>query len=69
MKAKVLELNSMGAYVSLENGATMNISIDDLPINCKVGDDVNLFYSAQSGISPNSLSNDRMLNEKLFDYF
>ena len=68
MKAKILELNNTGAFVSLDNGSAINISLDELPSKCNVGDMVNLNFSTQSSISPNTLSNDRFPNEKLFDF-
>lgn len=68
MKAKILELNHINAFVSLENGSNMDISLDELPSNCQVGDMVNLYFSAQNSISQNTLTNDRFPNEKLFDF-
>lgn len=68
MKAKILELNNTDAFVSLENGSKINISLDELAPIYNVGDTLNLNFTTQSSISPNTLLNDRISNKKSFDF-
>ncbi len=58
MKGKVLDKNMTEAYIMLDNGDTLDISVTRLPRNISVGDIVDV------PISVNSVSND-----KLVDFF
>lgn len=58
MKGKIFDMNLTEAYVMLENGETLDVSITRLPRGVNVGDTVDVPGSI------NSISND-----KLVDFF
>ena len=58
MKGKVIDKSLTDAFVSLENGETMDISVSQLPKNIKIGDRVEI-----------PLSNHTLTNDKLVDFF
>ena len=58
MIGRIIDMNNTDAFVSLENGVTMDVNKFTLPPNVKVGDTVR--------IDPGS---PRMTNDKLVDFF
>lgn len=60
MKGKVLDKNLTDAFVALESGETMDISVSHLPKNIKVGDMVDI---------PMNNSREMITNDKLVDFF
>jgi len=57
MKGKILDMNKTDAFISFENGTTMDISTCHLPKNSKTGDTINIDMSNNSNIQ-----NDKMPN-------
>lgn len=68
MKGKVIEMNKTDAFISFENGTTMDISVSNLPRHVSVGDEVDIPFSSYSSFS-NSSSRDRLTNNNLVDFF
>ncbi|WP_040214049.1 hypothetical protein [Clostridium polynesiense] len=68
MKGKVTEMNKTDAFITFGDGTTMNISVSSLPQNTRIGDDVNIPFSTPPGIT-NSAARDRMVNNKIVDFF
>jgi hypothetical protein len=58
MKGKVIDKSLTDAFVSLENGDTIDISISQLPKHTKVGDTVDVPFDNHS-----------LTNDKLVDFF
>lgn len=59
MKGKIIDTSLTDAFISLENGETMDISLSKLPKNSKVGDSVNIPFNSTSALT----------NDKLMDFF
>ncbi|MPM54162.1 hypothetical protein SDC9_100935 [bioreactor metagenome] len=59
MLGKIIDINNTDAFVELMDGTTMDVSINRLPANSKVGDRVDM--------SMNKPLN--MLNDKMIDFF
>ena len=57
MKGKIIDMNKTDAFVSFENGTTMDVGISHLPKDSKVGDTIDINFSNKSKIE-----NDRMPN-------
>ena len=58
MKGKIIDTSLTDAFISLENGETMDISLSKLPKNSKVGDSVNIPFNSTSALT----------NDKLMDF-
>lgn len=58
MLGRILDMNNTDAFVSFDDGTTMDIGISHLPRGVKVGDTVNIERD------PN-----RITNDKLIDFF
>ena len=58
MKGKVIDKGLEDAFVSFENGNTMDISLSRLPRDVKVGDTVDIPFDNHS-----------LVNDKLVDFF
>jgi hypothetical protein len=58
MKGKVIDKSLTDAFVNLENGSTLDISLSHLPKNLKVGDMVEVPFDNHS-----------LTNDKLVDFF
>lgn len=58
MKGKIIDKNVTEAFVSFENGQTMDVSVSQLPKNIKIGDTVDV-----------PLGNHSLTNDKLVDFF
>lgn len=58
MKGKVIDKNFTDAFISFENGDTMDISVSQLPKNVKIGDTVEIPFNTHS-----------LSNDKLVDFF
>jgi hypothetical protein len=58
MKGKVIDKSLTEAFVSFENGNTMDISLSQLPKNVRVGDTVDIPFDNHS-----------LTNDKLIDFF
>jgi hypothetical protein len=58
MKGKVLDKNVTDAFVALENGETLDISVSHLPRNIKVGDTIEV-----------PMNSTYITNDKLVDFF
>lgn len=59
MKGKIIDTSLTDAFISLENGETIDISLSKLPKNSKVGDSVNIPFNSTSALT----------NDKLMDFF
>lgn len=59
MLGKIIDINNTDAFVELMDGTTMDVSINRIPPNSKVGDKVD--------IGMNKPLN--MLNDKMIDFF
>lgn len=59
MKGKIIDTSLTDAFISLENGETMDISLSKLPKNSKVGDSVNIPFNNAPAL----------VNDKLMDFF
>lgn len=69
MKGKVLDLNQTDAFIALEDGSTIDISTSRLSNDVKVGDTVEVPISVKSSIDNNAFLHDKLINEKLVDFF
>lgn len=69
MKGKVLDLNQTDAFISLNDGTTMNISLSSLPLGTKPGDMVDIPFSTLNSLNNNLFNHDSMRNDKLVDFF
>ncbi|NLM35052.1 MAG: hypothetical protein GX206_06385 [Clostridiales bacterium] len=58
MKGKVIDKNLTEAYIALENGDTMDISITRLPKDVKLGDTVDI-----------PINNPTITNDRFVDFF
>lgn len=58
MKGKVIDKSLTDAFISFENGDTMDISLSQLPKHVKVGDNVDVPFNNHS-----------LTNDKLVDFF
>lgn len=68
MKGKVLDLNQTDAFISFEDGTTMDISTSRLSSSIKVGDIVDIPISTTSSINSDTFLHDRLINNKLVDF-
>lgn len=59
MLGKVIDINNTDAFIELMDGTTIDISINRIPSNSKVGDTIN--------VSMNKSLN--MMNDKMIDFF
>lgn len=69
MKGKILDLNETNAFVSLNDGSTINLSSSAIPKNSKVGDMVDIPFSTLSSLSDNVFTHDTLSNDKLTGFF
>lgn len=68
MKGKVIDMNKTDAFISFENGTTMDISVNNLPRHISVGDEVDIHFSNNTSFQ-SSTSRDRMTNNSTVDFF
>ena len=68
MKGKVIDMNKTDAFISFENGTTMDISVNNLPRHVSVGDEVDIHFSSNASFQ-SSTSRDRMTNNSTVDFF
>lgn len=68
MKGKVLDLNQTDAFISFQDGTTMDISTSRLSSSVKVGDIVDISISTTSSINSDTFLHDRLTNNKLVDF-
>ncbi|SHI84030.1 hypothetical protein SAMN05444401_1554 [Clostridium amylolyticum] len=68
MKGKVIDMNKTDAFISFENGTTMDISVNNLPRHVSVGDEVDIHFSNNASFQ-SSTSRDRMTNNSTVDFF
>lgn len=59
MLGKIIDINNTGAFIDLIDGTTIDISINRIPPNSKVGDTIN--------VDMNKSLN--MINDKMIDFF
>ena len=59
MLGKIIDINNTDAFVEFIDGSTMDVSINRLPANSKVGDNVDI--NMQKPIN--------MVNDKMIDFF
>lgn len=57
MNGIVLDLNSTCAVISLSNGRVVEMSLNTLPFNLKVGDKLNVDTCGHSALSNNKTMN------------
>lgn len=69
MKGKVIDMNKTDAFISFENGTTMDISVNNLPRHVSVGDEVDIHFSNNNTSFQSSTSRDRMTNNSTVDFF
>lgn len=62
MKGKILDINKTDAFIALDSGETIDMSISHLPKHLKIGDTISVPFSAANATV--SLTND-----KLIDFF
>lgn len=53
MKGTIIDTSLIDAFISLENGETVDISLSKLPKNSKVGDSVNIPFNNAPTLSNN----------------
>ncbi|NLP28799.1 MAG: hypothetical protein GX370_08600 [Clostridia bacterium] len=58
MRGKVIDKNLTEAFIALENGETMDVSITRLPKDVKLGDTVDL-----------PMNNPTITNDRIIDFF
>lgn len=58
MLGKIIDMNKTDAFISFEDGTTIDVGVPHLPIGSKLGDKIN--------IEPRST---RLSNDKLVDFF
>ncbi|SHE41874.1 hypothetical protein [Clostridium fallax] len=67
MKCKILELNSLDALVSLEDGTAFDISVTKLPENIRSGDIIDIPFSPYSDFESHNLKKNSILNNNTLD--
>ncbi len=68
MRGKVIEMNKTDAFVSFEDGTTMNISVSSLPRNTAIGQEVNIPFAHEASMQ-SFVNKDRMVNNSPVDFF
>jgi hypothetical protein len=69
LKGKVLDMNKTDAFISLEDGTTIDLSVSRLSQNVKVGDTIDVPISIRNSIDNSSFSHDKATSDKLIDFF
>lgn len=69
MKGKILDINVTDAFISLNDGTTMDIALSNLPIGIKIGDMVDVPFSTLNSLNNNVFNHDSIRNDKLVDFF
>jgi len=69
MKGKIIDMSSNDAAILLEDGTSVNVSISHLPYGSRVGSEVNLNPSTIYGIEESTVSQNKISNDKLVDFF
>ncbi len=69
MKGKIIDMSSNDAVILLEDGTSVNVSISHLPYGIRVGSEVNLNPSNIYGIEESTVSQNKISNDKLVDFF
>ena len=62
MKGKILDLNKTDAFIALNSGETIDMSISHLPKHLKIGDIIDVPFSGTN-------STVTLTNDKLVDFF
>lgn len=60
MLGKIIDMNNTDAFINLQNGTTIDISLSKIPTNSKIGDTINVPIN-------NFLSSST--SNKIMDYF
>lgn len=69
MKGKILDLNETDAFISLNDGSTIDVSLCRISKNAKVGDMVDIPFSTLNSLNNNVFTHDTLSNDKLIDFF
>ena len=69
MKGKVLDMNKTDAFVSLEDGSTIDLDVSRLSQNVKVGDTVDIPITMRNSVDTSSFSHDKANSNKQIDFF
>ncbi|MFD3158469.1 hypothetical protein ACFIJ5_16710 [Haloimpatiens sp. FM7330] len=55
MLGTILDINKTDAFINLQDGTTMDISISKLPRNSKIGDTINIPIDTPTSINNKSI--------------
>ena len=69
LPCKVLDLNQTDVFIALEDGSTIDVSTARLSNDVKIGDTVEVPLSIRSSMDSEALLHDKLINEKLVDFF
>lgn len=58
MLCTIIDMSKTDAFITLEDGTTIDVTVNQLPPNCKIGDKVDI-----------PVNNVRLTNDKLVDFF
>jgi hypothetical protein len=62
-------MNKTDAFISLEDGTTIDLSVSRLSQNVKVGDTIDVPISIRNSIDNSAFSHDKANSDKLIDFF
>ena len=69
MKGKIIDMSSNDAAILLEDGTSVNVSISHLPHGSRIGSEINLDPSTIHGLEESTVSQNKISNDKLVDFF
>ena len=69
MKGKIIDMSSNDASILLEDGTSVNVSTSHLPYGSRIGSEINLDPSTIYGLEESTVSQNKISNDKLVDFF
>lgn len=70
MKGKIIDLNSIEAFISLEDGSAIELPLSRLPLNHNtIGDIIEVQPDFYSAFNNTTLTHDTIRNSNSFDLF
>lgn len=69
MKGKIIDMNSTDAFILLEDGSSADVKISHLPYGSKIGSQVNIDLSTTHVLEDETISQNKISNDKLVDFF